>query len=456
MALGKRKSGHDELWIASTDLPKSPGHPFYGALNRLLKEVDFDRRIEALCAPHYATTGRPSIPPGVYFRMMFVGYFEGIDSQRGIAWRCQDSLSLREFLGLSPTDRTPDHSSLTVIRQRLPLSAYQEVFTLVLAAAEQKGLLSGRLLGVDSTLIEANAAMKTIVRKDTKDDWKAYVKGLAAKEGVEIEDDDDLRKFDKGRKDKSVSNRDWESPSDPDAKIMKMKDGRTHLSYKVEHAVDLEGELVLSATVHPADRGDAETLPQSTLEAQRNVAEAGSAALIAAIAADKGYHKAETLAEIVAFGLGIRTYVCVPSKPVRRRWSGKPAEWKEATQSNKRRMRSKANRRLQRWRSERVERTFAHACGTGGARRSWIRGLGEVAKRYTAHVAALNLGVILRKLFGVGSPRGLAGLRTAIFALCALLRLAWTRTIRNASGIDRGDFAADAPRTSGEPSLCAA
>ena len=282
------------------------------------------------------------------------------------------------------------------------------------------------------------------------------MKGLAAKEGVEIEDDEDLRKFDKGRKDKSVSNRDWESPSDPDAKIAKMKDGRTHLAYKVEHAVDLEGEQVLSATVHPADSGDAQTLPQSMLEAQQNLAQAGSAALIEAVAADKGYHKAETLAEIVAFGLGIKTYVCVPSKPARRRWDDKPATWKDATQANKRRMRSTTNRRLQRWRSERVERTFAHSCETGGARRSWIRGLGEVAKRYTAHVAALNLGVILRKLFGVGSPRGLADLRTAIFALYALLRLAWTRMIRNASGIDRGDFAADAGRISGESSLCAA
>jgi transposase len=456
MALGKRKSEHDELWIASTELPRSPGHPFYGALNRLLKEVEFDRRVEALCAPHYATTGRPSIPPGVYFRMLFVGYFEGIDSQRGIAWRCQDSLSLREFLGLAATDRTPDHSSLTVIRQRLPFSAYQEVFTLVLAAAEKKGLLSGRLLGVDSTLIEANAAMKTIVRKDTGDDWKAYVKGLAAKEGVEIKNDDDLRKFDKGRKDKSVSNRDWESPSDPDAKIAKMKDGRTHLAYKAEHAVDLESELVLSAAVHPADCGDAQTLPQSTLTAQQNIVGAGSAALIDAVAADKGYHKAETLAEIVSLGLGIRTYVCVPSKPLRRKWLDKPPAWKEATQSNKRRMASLTNRRLQRWRSERVERTFAHSCETGGARRSWIRGIEEVAKRYTAHVAALNLGVILRKLLGVGSPRGLAGLRDALLALWALLRLALTRTARCATDLEFCDLAGDAACVSGATTLCAA
>jgi transposase len=426
MALGKRDGEREELWVATTDLPRSPGHPFYRALNRLLAEVGFDRKVEGLCEPFYAKTGRPSIPPGVYFRMLFVGYFEGIDSQRGIAWRCQDSLSLREFLGVSATERTPDHSSLTVIRQRLPLSVYEEVFTLVLSAAKEKGLLSGRLVGIDSTLIEANAAMKSIVRKETGEDWKAYVAGLAAKEGVAVKDDADLRRFDKNRKDKSTSNRDWESPSDPDAKITKMKDGSTHLAYKVEHAVDLETELVLSATVHPGDVGDAQTLISSTLVAQRNVASVGGE-LIEAIVADKGYHKAESLAEIEALNLAIKTYVCDPRSPARRRWTDKPSSWRDATMRNRRRLRGAHSRALQRLRSERVERSFAHACESGGARRTWIRGLIEVGKRYAAHVAAMNLGTILRRLIGVGSPRGLAALQRAFADFCASLRRAVTR-----------------------------
>jgi transposase len=456
MALGRRDGEREELWVATTDLPRSPGHPFYRALNGLLREIDFDRRVEALCESFYAKTGRPSIPPGVYFRMLFVGYFEGIDSQRGIAWRCQDSLSLREFLGVAIAERTPDHSSLTVIRQRLPLSVYEEVFTLVLSAAREKGLLSGKLVGVDSTLIEANAAMKSIVRKDTGEDWKAYVAGLAQKEGVVIESDADLRRFDKNRKGKSTSNQDWKSPSDPDAKITKMKDGTTHLAYKVEHAVDLETELVLSATVHPGDTGDAQTLIDSTLLAQRNVLAAGGEAPIEAVVADKGYHKAQSLAEIEALGLPVKTYVCDPTTSTRRRWSDKPSSWKDATARNRRRLRGPRNARLQRLRSERVERSFAHSCESGGARRSWIRGLVEVGKRYVAHVAAMNLGTILRKLIGVGSPRGLAALERALAALAALLRLAWTSARRPIVSVAAGLAAISLSLPFAESGRCAA
>jgi len=432
MALGKRRSDHQELWVATTSLPSSPGHPFYDALNALLGETDFDRKVEAMCEPHYAKVGRPSIPPGVYFRMLFVGYFEGISSQRGIAWRCQDSLSIRAFLGLAVDARSPDHSSLTVIRKRLPMEVYDEVFTLVLSLAASKGLLSGKLVGVDSTMIEANAAMKTIVRRDTKEDWKTYVRGLAEEEGVEIEDDEDLRRFDKGRKGKKVSNKDWESPTDPDAKIAKMKDGRTHLAYKVEHAIDLEHEIALSAAVHPADRGDADTLPDALLRAQGNVFATGSSQLVEGLAADKGYHKAESLAEVEAFGLGTRTYVCVPDSPSRRRWRDKPRAWKAATIRNRQRLRGSRNREYQRLRSERVERSFAHSCESGASRRSWLRGIVNVSKRYVAHVAAMNLGTILRKLIGVGTPKEMADLRAALAAffasLTALMNLPPSRT----------------------------
>ena len=248
MALGKWTQEQQELLVATTSLPQSPGHPFYQKLNRLLGEAQFDGYVEDLCRPYYAAKlGRPGIPPGVYFRMLFVGYFEGLDSQRGIAWRCHDSRSLQAFLGYPITDPTPDHSSLTIIRQRLPLVIHEQVFAKVLAVAQTKKLLKGQATAVDSTLIEAEAAMKSIVRRDSGDDWKEYVRKLAAEEGIENPTDEDLRKFDKQRKGKKVSNNEWYNPYDPDAKIAKMKDGRTHLAYKTEHALDLKSDLVLAA-----------------------------------------------------------------------------------------------------------------------------------------------------------------------------------------------------------------
>ncbi len=251
MALGHRRTERqEEFWVATAKLPGSISHVFYDALNGVLRDGGFDEFAETLCEPYYQDGGRPGIPPGTYFRMIFVGYFEGLDSQRGIAWRCSDSLSLRKFLGSGLDEKTPDHSSLTRIRQRLPLDVFEQVFAFVLSLVEAHGLLKGKTVGVDSTLLEANAAMKSIVRKDTGEDWEAYVRRLAEAEGVEIHNDNDLRKFDRKRKGKKTSNTEWESPSDPDARIMKMKKGYTHLSYKQEHVVDLETEVVLAVEVY--------------------------------------------------------------------------------------------------------------------------------------------------------------------------------------------------------------
>ena len=255
-----RSCPQELFWIACGDLPTSAGHPFYGRLERLLTEEDFDETVEDLCEPYYADSERPSIPPGRYFRMLFVGYFEGIDSQRGIAWRCSDSLSLRAFLGLDLNERCPDHSSLTKIRQRLPLEVHEQVFLFVLEAASRQGLLRGRTVAVDATTLEANAAMKTIVRKDTGEDWKEYLRQLAEEAGMEDPTDDELRRFDRKRKGKKVSNKQWGSPSDADSRIVKMKDGRTHLAYRAEHVVDLDTELVVSANVYHATDADSETI----------------------------------------------------------------------------------------------------------------------------------------------------------------------------------------------------
>lgn len=416
MALGRRKREQQGAWVATSDLPKSPGHPFYEKLNGLLAEAGFDAYVEQLCGPYYAEgVGRPSIPPGVYFRMLLAGYLEGIGTQRGIAWRCSDSLSLRAFLGLGPTEAAPDHSSLTVIRQRLPWAVYVQVFAFVLALAQAKGLLDGKSLGVDATTLEANAALKAIVRRDTGEDWKAYLTQLMREEGaVEPEEEpteEARRRFDQKRKEKKVSNEDWVSPTDPESRITKMKDGTTHLAYKAEHAVDLKSNLIVAATVHGGDRCDVETLPETLVTAQANLIYAGSPAAVQEVVADKGYHKAQRLAQCA--GWEVRTYVSEP-RTRGRRWSDKPPEWKAAVRANRRRIRGARGRRLTRQRQEKLERSFAHVCETGGARRTWLRGLLKVAKHYVMQALGHNVGLLMRKLFGIGTPRSLQGLRALL------------------------------------------
>lgn len=412
MALGRRRREKQSAWVATTDLPKSPGHVFYRKLNELLAKAGFDQRVEEMCRPHYSRgTGRPGIPPGVYFRMLLVGYFEGIGSQRGIAWRCADSLSLREFLGLAATESSPDHSSLTRVRNRLPLELHVEVFRLVLEIATDANLLQGKQVAVDASTLEANAAMKSIVRRDTGEDWKQYLKRLMQEEGLIDEDDDpsdeDLRRFDKQRKDKKVSNAEWKSSSDSDSRIVKMKDGRTHLAYKAENVVDLETDLILAAEIYPADCGDTETLADSVMQAQTNLNEAQLEAEIEEVAADKGYHGADAL-ELME-NLGLRTYI--PEKKLRhkRRWTDKPVDQQRIVYNNGHRVRRTKGRRMQRRRSECAERTFAHMCETGGARRTWLRGLDKVRKRWVIQAAARNLGLIMRELFGIGTARSLQG-----------------------------------------------
>lgn len=415
MALGRRQGVQQELMVPTSALPRSPGHPFYVALNRLLQEAKFDEYVEGLCEPLYKEGGRPSIPPGVFFRMLFIGYFEGIDSQRGIAWRCSDSLSLRTFLGLAPTAGSPDHSSLTVIRKRLPKELIEQAFAFVVKIAVEKKLLKGGAIGVDSTTLEANAAMKSIVRKDNGDGWKEYVTKLAKAEGIENPTDAELRNFDRKRKGRKTSNDDWQSPSDPDARITKMKDGTTHLAYKAEHAVDLQSEIVTAANVQPADKPDGESIKSAVIDAQANLKEASDAAEITAVAADKGYHRSETLAWCEE--RGVKTYIAERNDVRKRRWTDKPAEWKAAVYNNRRRSQREKGKALQRRRSEVVERSFAHVCETGGARRTWIRGLLEVSKRYLVAVMAHNLAVVLRKLFGVGKPKEWAALSAQLMAL---------------------------------------
>jgi transposase len=434
MAMGKRKPRQESLFIATDRLVPSAGHPFYQQLNALLAEADFDLWIEARCAAFYEQVekrGQPSLPPGVYFRMLLVGYFEGIDSQRGIAWRCADSLSLRQFLGVPLDEGTPDHSTLTLTRKRLPGEVFEEVFQFVLGIAAAKQLIAGTTVGVDSTTLEANAAMKSIVRRDTGEDWKEFVTRLMRAEGVIGPDEkpttEEIVRFDKKRTDKTASNAEWQSPTDGDAKIARMKDGTTRLAYKAEHVVDLGSDLVLAAEIRPADHADTATLADSLAAAQINLHAAGSAATIEEAAADKGYHAAGTLETCEFFD--VRTYIPEPKRARPRKLSGQPEAQRRAVRNNRRRMARPKGKALQRRRSEVAERTFAHICETGGSRRSHLRGLVNVTKRYLIAAAAHNLGRILRRLTGTGKPKTLQGGAGGLAAIGEGLA-AWFESVR--------------------------
>jgi Transposase DDE domain len=312
---------------------------------------------------------------------------------------------------------------------------FAEVFEFVLSIAQAKKLLSGKTVGVDSTTLEANAAMKSIVRRDTGEDWKGYVTRLMREEGVidaaQEPTAEEVRRFDKKRKDKRVSNEEWKSATDAEARITQMKDGTTHLAYKAEHVVDLKSDLVLAAEIYPADQADTATLADSVMAAQVHLKEAGSDAQIEEAAADKGYHAAGTI-ELCEF-LEVRTYIPEPRRRHRSNWTDKPAAFRRAVAGNRRRVRRAKGKALQRRRSEVCERSFAHVCETGGARRTWLRGSVDVNKRYKIAAAAHNLGRLMRRLTGIGKPKALQS-EGGLAALAQLL-VARLWTVGNRLGV---------------------
>jgi len=294
MAMRRETGVQDDLVASWAEIPRSPGHAFYDRLQTLLKEAGFDVFVEDTCKPYYAARlGAPSLPPGRYFRMHMIGYFEGIDSERGIVWRCSDSLSLREFLRLASRDKVPDHSWLSKTRSRLPHEVHEKVFAFILQLVADRGLVKGERIGVDGSTMEANAALRTIVRRDSGETYREMLTRMAEESGVATPTIDDLVRLDRKRKGKKLSNEDWSSPSDGDAKIAKMKDGTTHLAYKPEHAVDLDTGVIVAAPIHAADEGDTTTLAPTLAEVGKNLSAVGLAPTPEEpcdLIADKGYH----------------------------------------------------------------------------------------------------------------------------------------------------------------------
>jgi len=428
MAMGREGEVQGDLMITWSEMPRSPGHVFYDRLQKLLVEAGFDTFVEETCKPYYAARmGAPSLPPGRYFRMHMIGYFEGLDSERGIVWRCSDSRSLGDFLRLGKRDKVPDRSWLSKTRSRLPHEVHEKVFAFVLKPVAEHGLVKGERIGADGSTMEANAALRTIVRRDNGETYREMLTRMAQESGVETPTIDDLIQLDRKRKGKKLSNADWTSKTDPDAKIAKMKDGSTHLAYKPEHAVDLDTGVIVAAPIHEADQGDTTTLDPTLKEAERNLSgvELGPTAEEPCdLVADKGYHSRDVLKGLDGGPWKTRISEPRPSKGYSR-WHG-DEEARAAVYGNRNRLKSGVGKEAMRKRGELVERSFAHVLERGGMRRTWLRGRENVHKRYLVHVAGYNLGILMRALFGAGTPREAANVRFAfLFVIQAVDTIAF-------------------------------
>ena len=429
MAMGRRtdREHTPALWIAVNELPPTGGHPFYQRLNQVLDAHGFDAFVEAQCVSFYAATvGRPSLTPGTYFRLLLIGYFEGIDAERGIAWRAADSLALRGFLGLGLEEAPPDHSTISRTRRLIDLETHRAVFTWVLQVLATEDLVRGKTIGVDATTLEANAALRSIVRRDSGETYDEFLTRLAQASGIETPTRADLARLDRKRP-KKGRNKDWRHPHDPDARITKMKDGRTHLAHKAEHAVDMETGAIVGVTVQGADQGDTTTIAETITAAAEDLeavaaATDGETRVLEEVVADKGYHSNQVLVDLAA--LDLRTYIAEPDRG-RRNWK-KKADARDAVYANRRRIHGARGLALLRQRSERLERPNAHLYETGGLRRTHLRGHANILKRLFLHVSGFNLGLFMRTLFGIGTPRSLQGRLRALLAGVVAL---WTRII---------------------------
>ena len=417
MAMGKRKPKQEALFFSAQEIPQAASHPFYAKVNEILERNKVDKRLEHLCQRFYKPVmGRPSLAPGVYFRMLLLGYFEGIDSERGIAWRVADSFSLREFLGFSLTESTPDHSTMSRTRRLMPVETHQAVFRWFGKVLGEEGLIDGQTVAIDATMLEANAAMRSIQRRDDGRGYEEYLKDLAKAEGLEEPTREQAARLDRKRK-KKASNKVWKSPTDADARIAKMKDGRTHLAHKTEHAVDLSSGALVAITLQAADLGDTTTIEATLQQAQANVALINERG-VEEVVADKGYHSNEVLVDLKEEG--VRSYIPEPERGPRK-WDGKEKEQKQVY-ANRRRMEGRRGKDLQKLRTELTERSFAHMYETGGMRRTHLRGQNNILKRLLFHAVGFNLALLVRKTTGIGKPRTLQGSSAAI----SLVQTAWT------------------------------
>jgi transposase len=417
----KKKAAQPQFWIAADEVASPTKSGFYSKLEETLESFGFAAKVRALCAPAYDKSGlgRPGIDPVVYLKMIMVGFFEDLPSERAIAARCADSMSIRAFLKYELHERTPDHSSFTVIRQRLGLEIYERIFTLTLQALREHGLLRGKNLGIDASVIEANASLRALVNRNTEEQYWDYVKRLAAEQGIDPDDTAAVRKFDRNRPGKG-SNQEWVNPHDPEAKIGRTKDGATDMIYKPEAVVDLDTGAIVQAHVQLGDEVDHKDLAAKTLEAQQSINRACGEALdtlsVQSLTSDKGYYAVNEMQLLQAEG--VRTVIADPVE--NRRLDKLEPALKKAVLAARRSVKSKSGKALLRRRGMHIERSFAHILDCGGMRRATLRGWENLNKRFKLAAAFYNLSQLMRKLFGFGTPKQLAALGRLLF-----LQLTW-------------------------------
>jgi len=431
----KKKAAQPEFWIVADQVVSSAQRGFYAKLEETLESFGFAAKVRALCQPAYdkSGVGRPGIDPVVYLKMIMVGFFEDLPSERAIAARCADSMSIRAFLKYELHEKTPEHSSFTVIRQRLGLEVYQEIFTLTLQALREHGLLRGKNLGIDSSVIEANASLRALVHRNTEEKYWDYVQGLAAQAGIDPEDAAAVRRFDRHRPGKG-SNQEWQNPYDPDAKIGRTKDGATDMIYKPEAVVDLDTGAIVQADVHPGDQADHQEMATRVLEAQQTINQAGGQSpdtlTVTSVTSDKGYHAVGELEALQQEG--IRTVI---SDPIDNRRVDKlePQE-QRAVRAARRSVKSQSGKELLRRRGMHIERSFAHILDCGGMRRTTLRGWENLNKRFKLAAAFYNLSQLMRQLFGFGTPKQLAAAlergKRGLFCRLAAVVFAWVAVVQ--------------------------
>ncbi|MBK9249133.1 MAG: transposase [Ignavibacteria bacterium] len=395
------------FWISTDELQVKPQISFYTKLNEVLDSIDLGNKIRTLCEPYYSEKSncRPPIDPEIYFKMLMVGFFENITSERGIASRCADSLSIRAFLGYSLIESTPNHSTLSIIRHRLPATIFDGLFTIILKGLISKGLVKGKNIAWDSSIIEANASLRSLQNRMTEESYAEYIQKLAKESGINPDDKAAVARFDRTRKDRKTSNKDWHNPHDPDAKVGQTKDGATDMVYKPEHAVDLDTGAIVDADILLGDRADSHLFSERIVSAQIRLNDASddpiTAEQIESATTDKGYFKAGEVVIIESFEI---TPV-MPDREINRTISKLSDEEASAVEVARVAVKSKEGKALLKRRGMYVERSFAHVLDCGGQRKTTLRGVEDIRKRYLVATACFNLSLLMRTLFGLGTPK---------------------------------------------------
>jgi transposase len=395
----------EDMWVNRAQLVKAHADPFLDRFNTFLQEFHFGDQVRALCAKHYTDgAGQPGVDPEVYFKMLLIGFFNNISSEREIVRRCHDSIAIRAFLGYGLTEEIPDHSTLCVIRHRYTSETFNKVFQLIMPSLEKLGLIKGKHVAMDTSAMAANASMKKLKNRMTGEEYRKYVEKLARAEGIDTSDPAATSRFDRKRK-KKVSNDEWVNPHDSDAKIGKMKTGNYRMIYKPEHTIDMDTGVILDAQICLGDMADNTNCVDRLIEAEMRAAEGldnGEMDLpIETATLDKGYHDDDEIVKLSEYGI----HANVPQRTTARRYDKMEESKRNILERSDAFVASEQGKDLLKKRGMYVERSFAHVLDAGGMRRTTLRGQENIQKRYIIAAMGFNCSLAMGVVFGYGTPK---------------------------------------------------